>query len=563
MKQLKLRLLILLLFYVLPVLVYAQTDFIYAPNGEKIKFKLRKDKIFLKIKSATEAYTLFEKDSLEIIPSTNIQFAIVSIDTLNIKLQDIKQKQQILGATYMLEYIDGTLQAPTETIFVKCKKGISVEQIIDKLELSQNIKSKQLINPEQEIYSIDLNVSLENIMDIVVNLYETGLCEFAEPSFTRIIKPYNTYYSSQWGLNNTGQNGGSVRCDINAQSAWTISKGANIKVAVLDEGVEITHLDLAANISNFRYDAITMTSGGTSGTPKAGDKHGTNCAGIIGAIDNNFGIVGVAPECEIVPIKIAYYSVVNRGWVTNDSWFVRGINYAWYTAKADVLSNSWGGGSPSTTVTFELLDASSRGRNNKGSVVVFSTGNDGNSSVSYPASIMGVLAVGAVDRNYRRANFSNYGDFLDVVAPGVDIYTTNLNNQYHSSFSGTSAAAPFVSGIAALMLSSAPNLTEVQVRRIICETARRVGNYSYGYWNYMFWNEEMGYGLVDAYEAVKMAQNYCPEINLTGTIPTQTQKAKGTIQNATIPTGNKLTIERCGDIIINPNFEVHGELEIK
>jgi len=139
---------------------------------------------------------------------------------------------------------------------------------------------------------------------------------------------------------------------------------------------------------------------------------------------------------------------------------------------------------------------------------VFGTGNE-NGALRYPAnSNPDILTVGAITSDGSRSDFSNYGSQLDVVAPGTDILSTAPNNLTRNS-SGTSMAAPHVSGVVALILSVNPCLTGKQVRDIIEQTAQKVGNYSYAnnYGRYNgTWNNEMGYGLVNAYEAVKKAQ---------------------------------------------------------
>ena len=148
------------------------------------------------------------------------------------------------------------------------------------------------------------------------------------------------------------------------------------------------------------------------------------------------------------------------------------------------------------------------GRNNKGTVVVFATGNE-NGALRYPASkIPNILAVGSITSSGSRSSFSNYGSLLDVVAPGSNILSTLPNNQI-GPLDGTSMACPHVSGLVALILSVKPCLTGQQVRDIIEQTAQKVGGYSYtttaGRQNGK-WNNQMGYGLIDAYAAVLKAQ---------------------------------------------------------
>ena len=143
----------------------------------------------------------------------------------------------------------------------------------------------------------------------------------------------------------------------------------------------------------------------------------------------------------------------------------------------------------------------------KNVLIICASGNDSSNNLSYPSSNEYVIAVGGIDRNNRRAPFSNYGNNLSVVAPGIDIFSTGLNNTYLSS-DGTSFAAPQVSGVAALILSVNPDLTVKQVADIIEQTAQKVGGYNYQN-TYTrpngTWNNEMGYGLVDAYKALQKA----------------------------------------------------------
>ena len=159
------------------------------------------------------------------------------------------------------------------------------------------------------------------------------------------------------------------------------------------------------------------------------------------------------------------------------------------------------------------------GRDVKGTVVVFASGND-NKSVSFPAKLLpGILTVGSINKYGYKSNFSSYGDELDVVAPGENIFTTTLNSRTDFE-SGTSMAAPHVSGVAALVLSVNPCLTAEQVNDIIEKTAQKIRPNKYSYTHHSgryngIWNRQMGYGLVDAYAAIQMAQQvHSPTLDL-------------------------------------------------
>ncbi len=361
-------------------------------------------------------------------------------------------------------------------------------------------------------------------------LYESGYFKHAQPSFTRLITLSNTYYTDQWGLNNTGQRGGTAGIDINAPEAWVLTEGSNnIVIAVLDNGVDVDHEDLEDNLLT-GFDATDGLDGEVNGNCHDNYAHGTCCAGIIAAIDNSIGVKGVAPNCHILPVRI-----METDSTSDDDHLVIGMNYAWEIANADVISCSWSGlGSSINDLDDEISYALELGRDSLGCVVVFATGND-NTSVYYPAnSNSDIIAVGAINpwgerkspnssdgeswyRGYPYNDYSggsNYGTELDIIAPGIFITTTDIEGSagysttnYDSLFGGTSAATPHVSGVAALILSVNPYLTQDQVRDIIESTARKVRTDLYTYSTTTgrtngTWNNQMGYGLVDAYAAI-------------------------------------------------------------
>jgi subtilisin family serine protease len=314
--------------------------------------------------------------------------------------------------------------------------------------------------------------------------------------------PYQKY---QWSISNNEQRWGTESFDLKINQAWPISMGnQSIKVAFIDEGVDIVHPDLLNNLIS-GYDA---TGQGSAGAPSGDDAHGTNCAGIVAAVANNSkGVAGLAPLCKIMPVRIAY-SDTNGNWVTTDAWIADAFTWA-VDHGADVLNNSWGGGSSSTAINNAITYAKTSGRQGKGCVVTFSAGND-NGPISYPANLSNVLAVGAISpAGEKKAPISddgefwwgsNYGPQLALVAPGTLIYSTDIHGShgytttdYFPNFNGTSGACPHVSGVAALVLSINPKLTAAQVESILKTTATPLGG---GF------NNLTGYGLVNAYQAV-------------------------------------------------------------
>lgn len=326
-------------------------------------------------------------------------------------------------------------------------------------------------------------------LDAANAIYETGKFTASVADFVSNDKliSYDPNVTQQWGLYNSIYEG----MDISISSAWNYSTGRGIKIGILDEGIELTHSDLAANIYPLSYD----TESGTSPSRVFGP-HGTHCAGIAAAVRNNgIYIAGVAPDAKLVSISNSLAGSTNSRMKRAD-----GINWAWKHG-VDIISNSW-----FSSTKYEVLDeaidsALVRGREGKGCVIVFAAGNF-NRPVEYPANCRDkILAVGALESTGMRASYSNYGEKLDIMAPGSDILSTVLNNSI-DEMSGTSMACPHVAGVAALILARNPRLTVQQVNNIIEKTAKKISvnynvNKSNGTWNY-----EYGYGLVDAYNAV-------------------------------------------------------------
>lgn len=227
---------------------------------------------------------------------------------------------------------------------------------------------------------------------------------------------FNTYYGNQYYLHNTGQNGGTIGADINVESAWAIVRGnPNITVAIIDDGVDTTHEDLQGVLLE-GYTAGDSTAKGHS-KREYSLGHGTSCAGIVGAVDNEIGIKGVASGVKILPVDI-----LTRA----NNLQERADAIIWASQRADVLSLSMGNYYSSDTIAAAIEYARVNGRGGKGCVIVCAAGdNNQGSGIVFPANMDNVLAVGAVDKNKNHCSYSPTGFGLNLVAIGgnLDIYT--------------------------------------------------------------------------------------------------------------------------------------------
>ncbi len=356
-------------------------------------------------------------------------------------------------------------------------------------------------------------------------------------AFFPIVTSVNdSLFNRQWALQNTGgalQWNGTAGADMEVPAAWNLTTGdPSVKIAILDSGVDTLHPDLTPNLLP-GFDATGMGSGGYPNLNFPSDGHGTACAGIAAAKGNNqMGVAGVAYDCKIIPVKLFIYIdtvLYIPGFVdtslfeipySETDFMVSAINWASQTAGADVLSNSWG--IPPDLMPIAPVDqfvvmqvieqASVQGRNGKGAVQLFSSGNE-NAGLIWPSNFFNNISVGATTNKDKRASFSNFGPALDISAPGVQIATTDMtgangynNGDYMLDFGGTSAACPNAAGVAALILSLYPDFTYTQVRALLRVSAERVGDYAYdSVTTWGNWGPQLGYGRINAFQALSMA----------------------------------------------------------
>lgn len=222
---------------------------------------------------------------------------------------------------------------------------------------------------------------------------------------------------------------------IGALSAHLSSRGMGVTVCVVDTGVDLDHPDLEQNIVG------GLNTINPRRTADDDNGHGTHVSGIIAAVDNAIGVIGVAPNAKIFAAK--GLSKSGTGFASD---LAEGI-YECINRGTQVVNMSWGSSAPSTTIYNALVSAY-----NAGLILVAAAGNEA-SSVGYPAAFPQVLAISAVDSNMQLAYFSNYGPEIDYAGPGVNINSTYKGGTYRV-FNGTSMSSPHVAGVAALWISS-------------------------------------------------------------------------------------------------------------
>ncbi|WP_406242214.1 S8 family peptidase [Tissierella carlieri] len=300
---------------------------------------------------------------------------------------------------------------------------------------------------------------------------------------------------------------------IKAPSAWNITSGnSGVKIAVLDTGIDHNHQSLRDFVDR---NLGRNFSGGSSTDTMDRQGHGTHVSGTIASYGS---VSGVMKNATLIPVKVLGDD--GRG---STYGIVQGVLHA-ANIQADVINMSLGGGG-----YLQSFDDACRTAVSRGVVVVAASGNEYASSISYPAAYDSVIAVGAVDSNRRRASFSNYGTGLELMAPGVNIYSTIPGNQYQTN-SGTSMASPHVAGVAGLMRSVNRNASVSEIRSVLRNTAQYAGN-----------STEYGYGIVDAYAAVQaISGNPAPNTETRTSVMTdKTSYYRSEIVNVTVKVTNK------------------------
>ena len=335
----------------------------------------------------------------------------------------------------------------------------------------------------------------------VRHLQATGGVSYAGPNhlYHEMLTPNDEQYNAgqQWGVT-----------QIKAEQAWDVTTGSNnIVIAILDTGTATDHPDLEGKIVG-GWNIVN-----NSNRPYDDNGHGTYTAGIAAAESNNGrGVVGISWGARIMPVKV----LTGRGSGSEED-IAAGIRWA-VDHGARIINASLGGEFDSEVMRDAVKYAADHNV-----LVVAASGNTPNGNPNYPAAYDSVLAVGATGRSDTFTGFSSWGPYVDVTAPGVGILSTAWDNGSltYEYGNGTSASCPFVSGVAALVLSVNPSLTAAQVKQIIEDSSDDFGNPG--------WDEHYGFGRLNAAKAVQMAQ--------AGPPPPHTPTPVPQASNTPAPTG--------------------------
>ncbi len=359
---------------------------------------------------------------------------------------------------------DSAEEESGERIIVKFMDGTSTTtecRVNDQFETADTEK----IDSDAYVVVPEEDVSPEELAEQYLS---DSHVEYAEPDYPVVMSaaPNDSYYETYQSA---------VFDQMNIVEAWDISEGSSgIIVAVLDTGVDLSHPDLAGQVLSTGYDYVNNDD-----DPSDDNGHGTMCAGIIAACTNNGTGIAGAVDCSILPVKVLDSN--GAGYI---STIAKGIQYA-VDQGADVISMSLGSLSASETLQEAVSDAYEAGI-----VVVAASGNSA-SSVNYPAACENAVAVGAVTSSGKIASYSCYGSELDLAAVGSDVFSTYCyrGTSTYATGSGTSFATPYVSALAALVLSADSSLSPDEVEEIMENTAADLGEPG--------WDSYYGYGCVD------------------------------------------------------------------
>lgn len=438
-----------------------------------------------------------------------------------VRVEDTIRETSITGAA--VQSLVNSKAMVADHVIVKLKDGVNEGQFNSIIEgLGINIRYELKTTDNSYLVSFNNYKNSKEIYKIINKLNSEDIVEFSEPDYMAFTSeiPNDPDFPSLWGLNNTGQTSGSTDSDIDAPEAWSIAKGSHdVVVAVIDTGIDYTHPDLKDNMwrnpgeipdngidddnNGFIDDVYGWDFYNDDNDPMDDNGHGTHCAGTIGAVGgNSTGVVGVNWNVSMAAIKF-----LDRSGGGSLSDAVESINYA-VIMGIPITSNSWSGRNDSKLVEEAFANADSHSI-----LSVAASGNNASNIDEYPVypaayTFPSILTVASTDHTDNLSWFSNYGKTgVDLAAPGEEIYSTAPNNGY-IHLSGTSMATPHVAGAAALIKSLNMNLSNLEIKNIIMDSADPVDLLS---------DVTVSGGRLNIYNAVKSQMSPTPTPTLTPT----------------------------------------------
>ena len=473
---------------------------------------------------ATVAARLARSSRLALDPTYPPEWLVVRGDRQ--KLEEVPSYRDIQNTRAAFQDLQGNLLVLTNDILISFESEASDE---DREGLLRSLDGR-VIERKARFWKFRLDDPGEDApLLLAMELSDQSIVKYAEPNALQAARfqqlpASEPRFGNQWTLLNIGQNGGTFDADVDAQSAWNLTTGSpDIGIVVHDSGVDMTHPDLVANLRpGWDFDNDDNDPTPDLASPDAA--HGTACAGIIAAAVNGQGVTGIAPNCQIIPLKAA----------GNHPYDVWAETFDWAASRGRIISVSW-----KITENNVLTDAIRDAVNIHGVTVICGTGNDfwpfdDPHTISYPASLAETIAVGASTSQDVRARYSQVGSGIDVVAPSsgpsrdgtltLRVETTDLQgtNGYNTAnspdgdycnanddtgFGGTSAATPLTAGIAGLMLSFDPSLSPAQIRAYLQESADKIDPQNADY-DANGWDIRYGFGRVNAAAAVRRVDPY-------------------------------------------------------
>ncbi|WP_337134649.1 S8 family peptidase [Priestia megaterium] len=370
-----------------------------------------------------------------------------------LKINQIKNTSQIFKISDKANINESAADASQNSsqIIVKFKDNVCSEK-----QAAIHRKNKCTLLHRNKDLDFQVLRSKKKIDKLIKRYSELDEVDYVEPDYTlsAFYTPNDPFFPYQYGPQK-----------VQAPDAWDVTtSNGNIKIAIIDTGIQLNHPELSIKL----WPGYNFVEGNL--VPNDGNGHGTHVAGIAAALtENSLGIAGMAPSASLIPVRALDNS--GNGLLSN---IANAITYS-TNAGAKVINLSLGSSQSSITLENAVNYAW-----NQGVVVIAAAGNEASSTPTYPAAYQNVIAVASTDNNDQKSDFSNFGNWVDLAAPGSTILSTYIGS-YYAYLSGTSMAAPHVAGLAALL--AAQGQTNLQIRNTIQSTCDVIPGTGV-YWTY-------------------------------------------------------------------------------